>query len=144
MNEPTKKLYYTISEVAQLTGVKAHVLRYWEGEFPTLRPAKARSGSRRYRRGDIDEILAIKDLLYEQGFKIAGARKVRREAHLRSRQVDEVAPKQLSMTFAGLDRSAQLAILRHDAAEILALVRELGQPEGSDRVVDLERREAEG
>ena len=74
-----KKLYYSISEVADITGVKAHVLRYWETEFPTLRPKKTRAGSRRYRQADIDSVLAIKELLYERGFKIAGARKALRQ-----------------------------------------------------------------
>ncbi len=65
--------------MAAITGVKAHVLRYWESEFPTLKPRKTRNGSRRYRQPDIDEILAIKTLLYDEGYKIAGARKMRRQ-----------------------------------------------------------------
>jgi len=126
MGDIPKKLYYSISEVADLTGVKPHVLRYWESEFPTLRPSKARSGSRRYRRGDIDEVAAIKELLYEQGFKIAGARRVRREAHEKGREVETVAPAQLSMGFVDLDQPEQLAVLKRQTREILDLVRELG------------------
>jgi DNA-binding transcriptional MerR regulator len=126
MGDIPKKLYYSISEVADLTGVKPHVLRYWESEFPTLHPSKARSGSRRYRRGDIDEVAAIKELLYEQGFKIAGARRVRREAHVKGREVETVAPAQLSMGFVDLDQPEQLAVLKRQTREILDLVRELG------------------
>jgi DNA-binding transcriptional MerR regulator len=146
MREKPRKLYYSISEVAALTGIKAHVLRYWESEFPTLRPSKARSGSRRYRQSDIDEVLAIKDLLYEQGFKIAGARKIRRDAHQRTNAVDAAIPAQLALGFEQLDRGAQLAILRRETAEILALVRELAGParptQGEESAAE-RRREAE-
>jgi DNA-binding transcriptional MerR regulator len=73
------KLYYKIGEVAKFTGVKTHVLRYWESEFNTIRPNKSRSNQRLYRRQDVDLILHLKDLLYNQGFTIAGARKKLRE-----------------------------------------------------------------
>lgn len=69
------KMYYSISEVAEMTGVKAHVLRYWESEFPTLRPKKNRAGNRNYRPKDIKAILVIRDLLYKEKFTISGARK---------------------------------------------------------------------
>lgn len=69
------KMYYSISEVADMTGVKAHVLRYWETEFPSLRPKKNRAGNRNYRPKDIKAILVIRDLLYKEGFTISGARK---------------------------------------------------------------------
>ncbi len=68
-------MYYSISEVADMTGVKAHVLRYWETEFPSLRPKKNRAGNRNYRPKDIKAILVIRDLLYKEGFTISGARK---------------------------------------------------------------------
>jgi DNA-binding transcriptional MerR regulator len=71
---PTK-LYYSITEVAELTNVKPHVLRYWETEFKGLRPKKNRAGNRTYRAGDITLIQAIKNLLYDEGFTIAGAKK---------------------------------------------------------------------
>jgi DNA-binding transcriptional MerR regulator len=66
---------YRIGEVASLAEIEPHVLRYWETEFPALRPTKAPSGQRLYRRTDIDTVLVIKRLLYEEGFTIAGARK---------------------------------------------------------------------
>ncbi len=68
-------MYYSISEVADMSGVKAHVLRYWETEFPSLRPKKNRAGNRNYRPKDIKAILVIRDLLYKEGFTIGGARK---------------------------------------------------------------------
>ena len=75
---PTKpipnKLYFPIREVAELTGVEAYVLRFWEKEFPMLSPVKESSGHRRYRRKDIETVLEIKRLLYDQGFTIPGAR----------------------------------------------------------------------
>lgn len=69
-----KKLYYSIGEVSDLTGVPAHVLRYWESEFAELRPKKGRSGNRTYQERDIEIIESIRNLLYEQKFTIAGAR----------------------------------------------------------------------
>ncbi|HKK01909.1 MAG TPA: MerR family transcriptional regulator [Desulfuromonadales bacterium] len=69
------KLYFKIGEVAGLTGVKPHVLRYWESEFAHFRPGKGRNKQRLYRRQDIELVLCLKDLLYRQGFTIAGARK---------------------------------------------------------------------
>lgn len=69
------KMYYSISEVSEMTGVKAHVLRYWETEFPSLRPKKNRAGNRNYRPKDIKAILVIRDLLYREKFTINGARK---------------------------------------------------------------------
>ena len=71
---PPKDLF-RIGEVSRLTATKAFVLRYWETEFPTLQPVKAPSGHRLYRREDIETVLEIKRLLYEEGFTIAGARK---------------------------------------------------------------------
>lgn len=69
------KLFYRIGEVSRLTGLPPHVLRYWETEFPVLRPEKQRSGHRLYSDKDLDNILLIKRLLYEEGYTIAGARK---------------------------------------------------------------------
>ncbi len=66
---------YRIGEVAALTELEPYVLRYWESEFPALRPAKSLSGQRLYRRRDIETILTIKRLLYDEGFTIAGAKK---------------------------------------------------------------------
>jgi DNA-binding transcriptional MerR regulator len=74
-NEIPQKELFRIGEVSRLTATKAFVLRYWETEFPMLQPVKAPSGHRLYRREDVETVLKIKRLLYEEGFTIAGARK---------------------------------------------------------------------
>ena len=70
-----EKIYFKIGEVCELVGVQAHVLRYWETEFPMLSPQKNRSGQRSYRRRDVEIALRIKELLYDEMFTIAGAKK---------------------------------------------------------------------
>ena len=70
---PSKR-YFTIGEVSDLCAVKPHVLRYWEQEFPQLKPAKRRGNRRYYQQHDVQMIRTIRDLLYEQGFTIGGAR----------------------------------------------------------------------
>ena len=118
----TGKLYYTIGEVSELTGVKPHVLRYWESEFPSLRPRKGRGGGRRYRRGDIEQILTIRDLLWERGFRIAGARKHLEE--LRRKGVPAAPPEaQLRFAFDSLDSTEQIAVIRRELEEIRDLLR---------------------
>ncbi len=69
------RLYYRIGEVSRITGIKPHVLRYWESEFKVIRPHKGGSLQRLYRKKDLDLILRIKKLLYEEGFTISGAKK---------------------------------------------------------------------
>ena len=71
---PDKNLF-RIGEVSRLTSTKPFVLRFWETEFPTLQPAKSPKGHRLYRRADIETVLVIKRLLYDEGFTIAGARR---------------------------------------------------------------------
>lgn len=72
--EGIEKLYYTISEVSDQTGIKQYVLRYWESEFPDLQPIKNRSGNRVYTKEDIDIVLRIRRLLYEEKYTIEGAK----------------------------------------------------------------------
>ena len=74
-SEPERKLYRSISEVSDLVGVKAHVLRYWETQFSMLRPRKNRAGNRMYRPEEVKLLMQIKELLYERRFTIAGARR---------------------------------------------------------------------
>jgi DNA-binding transcriptional MerR regulator len=87
------KMYFKIGEVADLTGIKPHVLRYWEAEFGSFRPVKSRTKQRLYRRRDIELVLELKDLLYNQGFTIAGARK-----KLREKRSEEGGQMRLSLT----------------------------------------------
>jgi len=72
---PPSRLFYRIGEVSRLTGLEQYVLRYWETEFPQIKPDKGRSGQRIYTKKDLDTILLIKQLLYKEGYTIAGARK---------------------------------------------------------------------
>ena len=77
--EIPEKSFFRIGEVSRLTATKPFVLRYWETEFPMLQPAKSPKGHRLYRREDIETVLRIKRLLYDEGFTIAGARRHLRE-----------------------------------------------------------------
>ena len=83
-----ERLYYRIGEVSRITGLKPHVLRYWESEFKVIKPHKGGSLQRLYRRKDLDLILKIKKLLYEEGFTIAGAKKkIRDLERLENKQI---------------------------------------------------------
>ena len=91
----SERLYYRIGEISRMTGLKPHVLRYWESEFRVIKPHKAGSLQRLYRKKDLDLILKIKKLLYEEGFTIAGAKKKIRDIEreesrkLRSRPIEK-------------------------------------------------------
>ena len=69
------KLFFKIGEVCEIVGVEAYVLRFWETEFKFLSPQKSKSGHRVYRKKDVETVMQIKELLYDRGFTIAGARK---------------------------------------------------------------------
>lgn len=84
------KLYYSISEVADMTDVKPYVLRFWEKEFPLLRPKKNRGGNRTYQKREIALVNRIKHLLYEEGYTIEGARQKLKETQKQIRQDDKV------------------------------------------------------
>ena len=73
------KLYFKIGEVAELAGVKPHVLRYWESEFGSFRPSKSKTNQRLYQKKDIEFVVQLKELLHNQGYTIVGARKKMRE-----------------------------------------------------------------
>lgn len=75
MSELPSKLFFRIGEVAGLVGVEPHVLRYWEREFRSIRPTKSAKGQRVYSRKDVENLLRVRDLLYRDGFTIAGAKK---------------------------------------------------------------------
>lgn len=82
------KLYFRIGEVADLLDVKPYVLRYWETEFPDIKPSKSKSGQRLYKRRDVELLVHIKDLLYRERFTINGARKKLREIMREQRGYD--------------------------------------------------------
>lgn len=75
MDEVYKKIYYNISEVSRITGIKPYVLRYWETEFPELKPIKDRANRRLYRKREIELIFLLKKMLYEDKYTIKGAKK---------------------------------------------------------------------
>ena len=75
MREIPDKLFFKISEVCDIVGVEPYVLRFWETEFPNFAPQKSKAGHRVYKKKDVENVLKIKELLYERGFTIAGARK---------------------------------------------------------------------
>ena len=114
-NKPIKKLYYSISEVSKITGLKQYVLRYWETEFPELRPAKNRAGNRIYRDKDIDLIKKIKTLLYDEKFTIEGARH-------KLRDEEDFDNSQMRLHF-GLSKPMKLIEeIRKEAEEVLGLL----------------------
>lgn len=94
-----EKIYFKIGEVCDLVGVQAHVLRYWETEFPTLSPQKNKSGQRSYRRRDVEIALRIKQLLYNEMFTIAGARKKIQSEH-RDGSKAKPAPEETASNFS--------------------------------------------
>ncbi len=115
------KLYFRIGEVAELVGVEPHVLRYWEREFRTIRPTKSAKGQRVYSRRDVENLMRVRELLYREGFTIAGAKKKL------VRTTDEVE--------AALEANAskareELAAMR---VEIETFLEELGPVGPSDR-----------
>jgi DNA-binding transcriptional MerR regulator len=108
------KLYFRIGEVANLCRLPAYVLRFWESEFSQLKPVKSSTGQRMYRKRDVESVLRIKQLLYEQGFTIAGARQ-----HLRS----EARPDktQAAIPFPSASKS-EIQHIRQGLREILTLL----------------------
>ena len=108
------KLYFRIGEVSRLTKLPAYVLRFWETEFPQLKPVKSSTGQRMYRRKDVETALHIKQLLYQEGFTIAGARH-----HLRSETA--TAKGQAPLPFPSHSAS-DLRRIRHGLQEILTML----------------------
>jgi DNA-binding transcriptional MerR regulator len=107
------KLYFRIGEVSELCQLPAYVLRFWETEFPQLKPVKSSTGQRMYRRKDVESVLRIKKLLYEEGFTIAGARQ-----HLRDQKHEKNQPPLPFPERPG----AELKHIRQGLREILTLL----------------------
>ncbi|MBU0483401.1 MAG: MerR family transcriptional regulator [Proteobacteria bacterium] len=95
------KLYFKIGEVSEIVGVEAHVLRFWESEFKVIKPQRASSRQRLYRRADVETIVKIKEMLYGQGFTIAGARKALQEQTKREK-AGRLSPEQEADFFSKL------------------------------------------
>lgn len=108
------KIYFRIGEVSRLCRLPSYVLRFWETEFPQLKPSKSSTGQRMYRRLDVENVLRIKKLLYEEGFTIVGARQ-----YLRS----ENKKKQTALPFSPSAASAsQLKQVRQGLKDILGML----------------------
>lgn len=118
----SEKLYFKIGEVAQIVGVPAYVLRYWETEFKVIKPQKSRAQQRVYRRRDVETLLKIKHLLYAKKFTIAGARQ---QLRLGGDEV-EMAPPASSYLAA-----QSLAQVRAELEEFIAWVASTGEEQGS-------------
>ncbi|HTM44792.1 MAG TPA: MerR family transcriptional regulator [Polyangiaceae bacterium] len=122
------KLYLRIGEVADLVGVQPHVLRYWETEFRgTIRPQKSKKGQRVYSRADVDRLIKVKDLLRNQGFTIAGARKVLREsgASRVSGDPERTAPTASSAAASAAPVTGAIPL---PAVSLLGIERDRGNP----------------
>lgn len=130
------KLYYRIGEVSQIVGVQPHVLRYWETEFRTIRPQKSHKGQRVYSRRDVEKLLRVKDLLKNQGFTIAGARKKLREPDLvAARPADPVLLEEVEAPRPLTERAAERPLE-------VAVVAPPPRPAGMDREARARMREA--
>lgn len=115
------KLFFRIGEVSQLVGVEPYVLRYWESEFPGLSPKKSNTGQRMFRRKDVELLLSIKHLLYNEKFTIEGARKA-----LKSNKLTDEKPRVAAAgaTQEELFPSANpLPEIRRELADILKLLK---------------------
>lgn len=110
------KRYFTIGEVSELCGVKPHVLRYWEQEFTQLKPVKRRGNRRYYQHHEVLLVRRIRDLLYEQGFTISGARHRLEEAG--EREAPAVVADAMPEAGNGMD----LALLRREIKSVLELL----------------------
>lgn len=120
------KVFFKIGEVSRLIDVPEHTLRYWEEEFSQIRPEKTRSGQRLYRRRDIDLLLQIKRLLWEEKFKIAGARRQLRDFSRAKREQDREdrqAAQKRRVVEKEMKRVKEIASqIRHEVDMLLALV----------------------
>ncbi len=109
-----KKLYYSISEVSQITSLKAYVLRYWETEFAELRPKKNRTGNRTYNLDDIKLVFLIKRLLYEDKYTIEGARQ-------RLQQLRHIG-EQMNLSFEQLRRDDLIIEFKRELRDLLGML----------------------
>lgn len=116
------RLYFRIGDVSELLGVEPYVLRFWETEFPMLQPKKSKTGHREYKRKDVELLLEIKRLLYDEGFTISGARKALKDRGKSARKKNAAGQAQMPLLAEpnrvrpGLDR------VRKELQEILAFV----------------------
>ena len=113
------KLFFKIGEVSKLAATKPHVLRYWEKEFPVLKPTKSDTGQRVYRKKDVELIMEIRRLLYDENFTISGAKKQFKRKYTRTKK--DVAQKDIVEVKSATD--LDIALLRNELEEILKLLK---------------------
>ncbi len=120
---PPEKTLFKIGEVSRIVGVEPHTLRYWESQFPVLRPRRTRSGHRLYRRADVEQALLIKRLLHKEGYGIAGARRVLATGE------DGPSPASLAREIARLEAECHrlYEVLEYLKKEIGSLARQAGE-----------------
>ena len=111
-----EKLFFKIGEVCDITEVQAHVLRYWESEFPMLAPQKNRAGQRTYRKRDVEMVLRIKELLYEDQYTIAGAKKKLASEIRGASKLKVVTPEMAAAAAAELAENSQHQSVTTNAA----------------------------
>lgn len=116
------KLYFRIGDVCRLAGLKAHVLRYWESEFPMLSPKKSGTNQRLYRRKDVELVLELKRLLYDQKFTIEGAREHLQRRKVTARQASQLAPLAAAQGLLFDHRPEWLAQARLVRQELLSIL----------------------
>ncbi len=124
--EIPEKLYFSIGDVCRLLNLEPHVLRFWEKEFPVLSPSKGANGRRMYRRRDVEMVIVIKRLLYEQGFTIAGARKALAEKKASALAVPPspagVAPSQAALSAPTRPSGAGPDVLRQLKSDLRSIL----------------------
>lgn len=123
------RLFFRIGDVAELLGIKPYVLRYWESEFPIIAPEKSNSGQRVYRKTDVETVLMIKHLLYEERYSIEGAKKrireLRKEGELKTFKQETVSQHEdAAEALVSPEKLVNHSELRHDP-ELLMLARDV-------------------
>jgi len=120
MTEPTaRKRYHSISEVAEMLALEPYVLRYWETQFPNLRPRKNRAGTRMYQEKDIDLLRTIQQMLHDRGYTIAGARR-----RLAAERKNPAPTPQIDLDFLTPGERRQLRAIRDEMARLRDWLRE--------------------
>jgi DNA-binding transcriptional MerR regulator len=134
------RLYFKIGDVARICGVETYVLRFWETQFPQLKPNKSGTGQRLYRRHDVELALRIKHLVHTEGYTLAGARQALEQAQAHRRPIPQPAPQpvpnhdrqsilQLSVVGSGQTPEAVATTIAHARAELREIAGLLASPE---------------
>jgi DNA-binding transcriptional MerR regulator len=137
-----EKIYFKIGEVCDLVGVQPHVLRYWETEFPMLSPQKNRSGQRSYRRRDVEMALRIKELLYDEMFTIAGAKKKLQSELRDTPKLKIVHPEPLTTEHSRPPRDIEPSLFDDEELELDDLADDISEQTDVPSTLDSNQRHA--